>query len=139
MSTQKSFIDYYNENQLIPVKQDLKSKAEHFSKRDFLYSSVGLSRLALKNASILEFGPGTGQNAINWLNYNPSSITLVDGADAAIEEVKNFSEVDVPCNIDLSVIKVNLRHLNLMQIRCYLGRGLHPSSIRHKQSNPFNA
>ena len=106
MSTQKSFIDFYNENQLIPVKQDLRSKAEHFSKRDFLYSSVGLSRLALKNASILEFGPGTGQNAINWLNYNPSDITLVDGADAAIEEINNnFSKVEVPENVNFSVIK----------------------------------
>ncbi|MDC3185834.1 class I SAM-dependent methyltransferase [bacterium] len=106
MSTQKSFIDFYNKNHLIPVKQNLKSKVEHLSKRDFLYSSVGLSSLTLKNASILEFGPGTGQNAINWLNYNPSSITLVDGADAAIEEItKNFSEVEVPKNIDLSLIK----------------------------------
>lgn len=90
MEESRSFIDFYNKYKLIPVEQNIKSSREHFSKRDFLYSSIGLSYLAINNSSILEYGPGTGQNALNWEYYKPRKLTLIDGADAAIKSLQKL-------------------------------------------------
>ena len=55
----KAFIDFYNSQNIIPVRQNI--DAPNFvSSRNFLYSKLGVPIIFLKDLDILEFGPGGG-------------------------------------------------------------------------------
>jgi 2-polyprenyl-3-methyl-5-hydroxy-6-metoxy-1,4-benzoquinol methylase len=82
-----SFVDFYNENKIIPVQQNIKSKDLHYARRRYLCSSLGVPDFLLRTARICEFGPGTGQNAEFFLSANTNLLTLVDGCDQAVERL----------------------------------------------------
>ena len=54
------FIEYYDEYQISPVKQDISDIDIHYKRREKLYRQCGIPMLAFRNAEILEVGPGGG-------------------------------------------------------------------------------
>jgi len=81
----RPFVDFYAQNQISPVTQDISDLQKHFSRRDFLYRYLGLSPLSFEGKRIIEFGPGSGHNALYIVSRKPARYVLVDGNPTAKE------------------------------------------------------
>lgn len=73
------FIDYYEKHNIIPVRQDIENLSQHFARRESLYTLLGIPFGLLKGKNIIEFGPGSGDNAIYTASLQPALYVLVDG------------------------------------------------------------
>lgn len=85
----KSFVDFYSENLISPVSQDIIDLGRHFQRRDSLFRSLGVFPLFVKGISVLEFGPGSGHNAIYTESLKPSRYDLVDANPIGVAECRN--------------------------------------------------
>lgn len=83
----KPFLDFYEKHQIIPVRQDTSDMAKHFNRRGNLYKQIGIPPALLKDKSVIEFGPGSGDNAIFTASLKPGCYVLVDGNSASISEL----------------------------------------------------
>ncbi len=83
----KRYIDFYEDNQIIPVRQDLNDLQRHYRRRDALYRQLGILPQWFKNKSILEFGPGTGDNAVHISSKQPAQYVLVDANKYSIQSI----------------------------------------------------
>ncbi|PTY03083.1 hypothetical protein DB346_07470 [Verrucomicrobia bacterium LW23] len=81
----RPFLDFYTKLDVIPTHQDISDLQNHFNRRHGLYIQLGVPPLFIRNCSVLEFGPGTGQNAIVTASSGPSEYVLVDGNSKSIE------------------------------------------------------
>lgn len=66
MTTKRPFIDFYSSIGLTPTRQDVSDMKKHFQRREALHRQLGIPPRLIKNASLVEFGPGSGHNAIFW-------------------------------------------------------------------------
>ena len=73
------FIEFYGRHKISPVAQDVSNLDVHFSKRRALLISLGIMPMQLEGSRILEFGPGSGHNALYFASLNPSKYDLVEG------------------------------------------------------------
>lgn len=91
MTKFQPYIDFYEEHSISPVTQDVKNDnlQKHFQRRDALYRQVGIVPSLLRGKTILEFGPGSGHNAIFTNLQAPSRYVLVDANKKGLEESKN--------------------------------------------------
>ncbi|MBF0178461.1 MAG: class I SAM-dependent methyltransferase [Magnetococcales bacterium] len=84
-----SFLEFYAKQNVIPVKQDLTDLARHFARRDYLYRTLGLVPQFLRGRSVIEFGPGTGDNAVYTNHLQPGLYHLVDGNPASLSAIRH--------------------------------------------------
>lgn len=104
----KAYLDFYEKHQIIPVRQDKSDLAKHFNRRGNLFKQVGIPPILLKDKLVIEFGPGSGDNAIFTASLKPGCYVLVDANSASISELHKkldegcFGEV-VPeiCNFNV--------------------------------------
>jgi 2-polyprenyl-3-methyl-5-hydroxy-6-metoxy-1,4-benzoquinol methylase len=83
-----SFVDYYKENGIIPVRQDL-TDLDYFSlRRKYLYTTLGVPPSFIRYSDIIEFGPGTGDNAVATSLLGSRSYVFVDANPASIDAVE---------------------------------------------------
>lgn len=85
-----SFVDFYTENSISPVSQDISDLKKHFQRRDSLLRSLGIPNVLVRNAEVLEFGPGSGHNSTYIASLKPSKFHLVDGNLRGINDTKNL-------------------------------------------------
>ena len=79
IKSEKPYIDFYRQYKISPVSQDISNLEKHFERRKFLYRRLGIVGSFLKGKSIIEFGPGSGHNALYTYSLQPSKYILVDG------------------------------------------------------------
>ena len=79
------FVDFYRENEISPVAQDISDLDRHFARRAALYRHVGLPPRLVGGRTIVEFGPGSGHNAVYTASLGPSRYVLVDGNPVGLE------------------------------------------------------
>jgi SAM-dependent methyltransferase len=84
----RPFVDFYRANRISPVTQDIADRERHFERRDSLYRHLGLVPSFLKGKRVLEFGPGSGHNALHTLSLGPSRYVLVDGNPTGLERTQ---------------------------------------------------
>lgn len=84
------YIEHYKQNQISPVRQDIKDIDKHFYIRSKLYESLGLPPFYLKEKSIIEIGPGGGYNTIFTASLNPSTYHLVEANDVGVKEIEEL-------------------------------------------------
>ena len=84
----KPFLDFYRDRKIIPVSQKDALTATHTGRRNALYRSLGITRNCVQDRSALEFGPGTGDNALHTASWQPDRMLLVDGNPHSIEAVR---------------------------------------------------
>jgi SAM-dependent methyltransferase len=87
MATEKTYLDYYGQHGIIPTRQDTGNLPLHLARRRCLYRHLGLEPFAFRNRRVLEFGPGTGDNALYVASCLPDSYVLVDGNPASIQSI----------------------------------------------------
>ena len=93
----KPFIDYYSQNNISPVAQDVSDLSRHFDRRAALYRALGIAPSFISGRSIIEFGPGSGYNSVYTASLQPSSYLLVEGNPVGVlETAKRFKEFAVP-------------------------------------------
>jgi ubiquinone/menaquinone biosynthesis C-methylase UbiE len=86
---ERAYLDYYGQNNIIPVRQDTSNLDLHMARRRSLYRHLGLHPSMFRNRSVLEFGPGTGDNALYIASCSPESYVLVDGNPASIRAIED--------------------------------------------------
>lgn len=82
-----SFVDFYKQNKVSPVNQNIGSLTEHLNRRVRLFHSLGISKSYIKNSKLIEFGPGSGYNTLVFSLINKNYIKLVDGNPYGLEKL----------------------------------------------------
>lgn len=90
MSSIKSFVEFYESEQISPVAQDISDLQKHFNRRDALYRSLGLPAQFLRDRSVVEFGPGSGYNSLHTASYKPNRYLLVEGNRYGVESIQDL-------------------------------------------------
>src|SRR5437016_651290 len=88
----KPYIDFYESKKIIPVHQDTTDIEKHLQRRNALYYQLSLIPGWMTGRSVIEFGPGTGDNAIHTSSLSLSRYVLVDGNSESIKEVNQRVE-----------------------------------------------
>lgn len=83
-------LSYYIANQISPVHQNLKNLQNHLDRRSFLYDSLGITKLLIKNSRIFEFGPGSGHNSLYVSKLNSKNYFLFEPNPTGYKEIKNL-------------------------------------------------
>jgi len=103
------FINFYKKHKISPVSQDISNLQKHFSRRSVLYRSLGLLPGYFKDKDLLEFGPGSGHNALYTKSLFPSRYVLVDanpvGLEATRSLLKQYPTGNNKCEVVESFIK----------------------------------
>ena len=109
MTHRRAFVDYYRERDISPVKQDTSDLERHHGRRTSLYRLLGIPPLYVEGARVLEFGPGSGDNAIVTAGLRPARYVLVDGNPRAIAETRaQLANISLPsgaCSVVESYIE----------------------------------
>lgn len=84
MMASRPYIDFYEDRKIIPVRQDLSDLGQHLRRRDALYRQLGLLPALIRGRSVLEVGPGTGDNAVHTATFRPARYVLLDGNSHSI-------------------------------------------------------
>lgn len=80
----RPFVDFYRENKISPVSQDISDLERHFERRASLYRALGVAPALVEGKSVLEFGPGSGHNALYTCSLHPRRFVSVDGNPTGI-------------------------------------------------------
>lgn len=80
----RPFVDFYTEKKVIPTRQDVSDLTRHFCRREALYRHLGIPKVLLAGASVIEFGPGSGHNALFTASARPGRYVLVDATPASL-------------------------------------------------------
>lgn len=86
--TEIPYLDFYRKHDVSPVAQDISSLATHFQRRDSLYRFLGIPPAFVANRSVIEFGPGSGHNALFTASLRPERYVLVDGNPRGVAETR---------------------------------------------------
>ena len=107
-SSPKPFIDYYNAQGIIPVRQDLTDINGFVFRRNYLYKTLGIPLTTLKGRNIIEFGPGGGFNASATTYFGPESYVFVDATLASLEELKRKQAAGIFKAKNIEIIQSNI-------------------------------
>jgi SAM-dependent methyltransferase len=89
---EQAFISFYRQHQFVPNQVPPQHLGLHFRRRDALYRQLGIVPGLLKGRDVLEFGPGSGDNSIHTASFGPRTLTLVDGHDVSVAELRRKAE-----------------------------------------------
>ncbi len=84
----ESHAEFYSKYNISPVFQDIADQAKHFQRRESLFRSLGLVPAFVRGRSVLEFGPGSGHNALYTASLSPGQYELVDGNLKGVQETR---------------------------------------------------
>src|SRR6266545_1286283 len=84
------FVHFYSSLGIIPTRQDISNLRQHIERRQSLYCHLGLPPVAIRNASVIEFGPGSGHNAVVTGLLGPRRYVLVDGNSPSLESTNRL-------------------------------------------------
>ena len=84
----RAYVDFYREEEISPVAQDISDLGRHFQRRQALYRHLVIPPGLVAGKSVIEFGPGSGHNALYTTSLKPSRYVLVDGNPIALERSK---------------------------------------------------
>lgn len=73
-----SLLNFYQQHAITPVRQTIDDLPAHFARRAGLYRSLGLPPFAIEGRTVLEVGPGTGDNALYTASLKPARYVLLE-------------------------------------------------------------
>lgn len=86
-----NFVSFYDKHGSVPVKQNIADKAKHFNRRGALYIQLGIVPSLVSGSDVLEFGPGSGDNAVYTSSLQPRTYKLVEGAEVGCKQLTEKS------------------------------------------------
>ncbi|VFN00629.1 MAG: Methyltransferase domain-containing protein [Candidatus Kentron sp. G] len=88
MQNSPAFVGFYEQNAISPVNQDISDLEKHFQRRDSLFRALGIVPIFVQGRRILEFGPGSGHNALYTASLRPGFYALVEGNPRGAKETR---------------------------------------------------
>ncbi|MBF0191252.1 MAG: class I SAM-dependent methyltransferase [Magnetococcales bacterium] len=134
------FLDYYSQWNIIPVKQNIMDRPLHFARRDYLYRTLGMVPHWLQGRSVIEFGPGTADNAVYTDHLKPGEYWLVDKNPASIREIKKKLDTGLLNNATCRIIDANFtefttdRQFDLVICEGCIPGQIHPAHVLKKMA-----
>jgi SAM-dependent methyltransferase len=86
----RPFVDYYKSQGISPVAQDISDLERHFQRRESLFRLLGIPPGLVRGASVIEFGPGSGHNALYTNSLEPGRLVLVDANPVGVAEARRL-------------------------------------------------
>ena len=87
---EQPYVDFYKRHRISPVAQNISDLKKHYDRREFLYRRLGLVASYVKGKTIIEFGPGSGHNALYTYSLQPSHYVLVDGNPKGLKDCEEL-------------------------------------------------
>ncbi len=87
---ERPYVDYYAQNEISPISQDISDLSKHLCRRGALYRFLGITPGNVRGRKVLEFGPATGHNPLHTASLKPAKYVLVDANPTAIREIERF-------------------------------------------------
>ena len=120
---------FYERNAVSPVLQDVNDAQKHLIRRESLYRSLGLSSTFFRDRSVLEVGPGSGQNSLHVASSMPSSLTLVEPNKTGVIQIEQsfltwkvkHQKPSVIQKTAQSFLESNLKKFDIVIAECWLG------------------
>src|SRR5690242_13415063 len=84
----RPYLDYYVANKIVPVRQNIRDLSKHFRRREALYRHLGIVPAAVRGRRVIEFGPGTGDNAVYTASLMPELYVFVDANPFSIAHLR---------------------------------------------------
>lgn len=83
----EAFLDFYREHGVLPVHYE--NNRDFRYRRNWLYAKLGVPPALVTGKTVIEFGPGTGDNATVVAELQPASYVLVEANSTAILSLEN--------------------------------------------------
>jgi 2-polyprenyl-3-methyl-5-hydroxy-6-metoxy-1,4-benzoquinol methylase len=129
----RPFLDFYMEHGVIPTRQNIGNLTRHLERRSALYRSLGIIPSFVRGCSILEFGPGSGHNAVHTLSLNPKRYILVDANQSSLKSCRKLIAQHGK-NTDCQVIDCDIESFNTQErFDLVLCEGVVPTQINPAQ------
>lgn len=84
----KAFVDFYKQEKISPVSQDISDQEKHFWRRNALYRHLGIIPGFVRGRRVLEFGPGSGHNSVHTAALGPGEYVLVEANPTGIKSIR---------------------------------------------------
>lgn len=84
-STSNPFVEYYEKNNISPVKQNISNLKEHLIRRERLYRTLGIPVVTFRDKKVLEIGPGGGYNSVAFFYWGASVDFVEPNTTAQVE------------------------------------------------------
>jgi len=134
-------LNFYKENDISPVNQDITNLKIHFERRNSLYRLLGLPPMLIKDKNILEVGPGSGHNSIVVASHKPRKYTLLEPNKTGVANInKLFQNLDfehTPPHININKLEdyVPKELFDIVITEGWLGISDHERSMMKKVFN----
>lgn len=129
---ERAYLTYYGVHGIVPVHQDTTDIELHYARRRALYRHLGILPSFIRKHRIIEFGPGTGDNALYVAACEPELCVLVDGNPASIEALSDKLSQGRLCTDRFEVTMSNIQeYSDLRRFDLVLCEGVLPG-----QRNP---
>ena len=92
MTVKRPFVDFYRELAISPVHQDLSDPRKHVARRAALYRHLRIPPLYVRGARVIEFGPGSGYNALYTASLKPKRYVLVEHNPRGVADMRELFE-----------------------------------------------
>lgn len=123
---ERPFVDFYNENGVIPTRQDHVEFRELVKRRIGLHMQLGFPLEMVSGMDVLEFGPGGGFNARTLIHFLPKKYDFVEASTASLsllKQLKSEQEIDVTIyNEDFNLFQVNHSYDLVLAENCIPGQ-----------------
>jgi hypothetical protein len=86
----RPFVDFYREHKISPVSQDISDLTKHYERRASVYRAMGIPPALVEGATAIEFGPGSGHNALYTCALRPARFVAVDGNPTGQEAMRDL-------------------------------------------------
>ncbi|MFH1148471.1 MAG: class I SAM-dependent methyltransferase [Pseudomonadota bacterium] len=90
MESMRPFLDFYGENRISPVAQNISDLKMHYGRRDALYRHLGIVPSFVRDRTVLEFGPGSGYNSIYTNSLKPARYILVEANPTGLQHTSRL-------------------------------------------------
>lgn len=138
IETKVDHLQFYMENNISPVRQNISDLAKHFDRRGSLYRYLGLPSLSFRDRNVLEVGPGSGHNSLYVSSCLPKSYDLLEPNPMGQEGIKQlYNDFSVE-HTSPALIKQRLEDFTPMRFydvvisECWLGVSLHERKMMVK-------
>mgnify|MGYP000031653985 FL=1 len=97
--TSKDHLDFYMENDISPVRQNIDDIQKHLERRSSLYQKIGAPSVLFMGKNVLEVGPGSGHNSLYVASCKPARYDLLEPNKTAQNGIR---ELYSTINLDLT-------------------------------------